>query len=123
MTHYVIPSEKDLAAAQINGDIHIHDKDFLCMLTETCCQIDLGEAVPRRLLHRSRIYRVSQMIHPQPTLPWHALPFRQTRTRCTADRAVPNFDYAMAEGVAMNVPQMLYYDAVGSEHCRLGIWL
>ena len=31
---------KDIAAAHINGDIHIHDKDFY-MLTETCCQIDL----------------------------------------------------------------------------------
>ena len=36
--NYVLP--KDIAAAHINGDIHIHDKDFY-MLTETCCQIDL----------------------------------------------------------------------------------
>ena len=31
--HYVLP--KDIAKAHINGDIHIHDKDFY-MLTETC---------------------------------------------------------------------------------------
>ena len=36
--NYILP--KDIAAAHINGDIHIHDKDFY-MLTETCCQIDL----------------------------------------------------------------------------------
>ena len=36
--NYVLP--KDIAAAHINGDIHIHDMDFY-MLTETCCQIDL----------------------------------------------------------------------------------
>ena len=36
--NYVLP--KDASAAHINGDIHIHDKDFY-MLTETCCQIDL----------------------------------------------------------------------------------
>ena len=36
--NYVLP--KDIAKAHINGDIHIHDKDFY-MLTETCCQIDL----------------------------------------------------------------------------------
>ena len=36
--NYILP--KDVAAAHINGDIHIHDKDFY-MLTETCCQIDL----------------------------------------------------------------------------------
>ena len=32
--NYILP--KDIAAAHINGDIHIHDKDFY-MLTETCC--------------------------------------------------------------------------------------
>ena len=36
--NYILP--QDMAAAHINGDIHIHDKDFY-MLTETCCQIDL----------------------------------------------------------------------------------
>ena len=36
--NYILP--KDIAAAHINGDLHIHDKDFY-MLTETCCQIDL----------------------------------------------------------------------------------
>ena len=36
--NYILP--RDVAAAHINGDIHIHDKDFY-MLTETCCQIDL----------------------------------------------------------------------------------
>ena len=36
--NYILP--KDIAKAHIEGDIHIHDKDFY-MLTETCCQIDL----------------------------------------------------------------------------------
>ena len=36
--NYILP--RDVAAAHINGDIHIHDKDFY-MLTATCCQIDL----------------------------------------------------------------------------------
>ena len=36
--NHILP--KDIAAAHIDGDIHIHDKDFY-MLTETCCQIDL----------------------------------------------------------------------------------
>ena len=35
---YILPN--DIANAHIDGDIHIHDKDFY-MLTETCCQIDL----------------------------------------------------------------------------------
>ena len=59
--NYVLP--KDASAAHINGDIHIHDKDFY-MLTETCCQIDL---IP---LFRNGLS-----------------PSRPTRTRCTAARA------------------------------------
>lgn len=35
---YVVPPDE--SAAHSNGDIHIHDLDFLA-LTETCCQIDL----------------------------------------------------------------------------------
>ena len=38
--HFVLPV--DIAEAHINGDIHIHDKDFY-NLTQTCCQIDLGK--------------------------------------------------------------------------------
>ena len=34
---YILP--EDIAKAHIDGDIHIHDKDFY-LLTETCCQID-----------------------------------------------------------------------------------
>ena len=37
--NYILP--KDIAAAHINGDIHIHDKDFY-MLTEPCCR-DSGQ--------------------------------------------------------------------------------
>ena len=44
--NYILP--KDVAAAHISGDIHIHDKDFY-MLTETCCQIDL-----LKLFHNGR---------------------------------------------------------------------
>lgn len=33
---------EDIAVAQTNGDIHIHDMDFY-NLTETCCQINLGK--------------------------------------------------------------------------------
>lgn len=37
---YILP--EDIAKAHIDGDIHIHDKDFY-LLTETCCQIDLNK--------------------------------------------------------------------------------
>ena len=47
--NYILP--KDIAAAHINGDIHIHDKDFY-MLTETCCQIDLDVYKRQALVSR-----------------------------------------------------------------------
>ena len=40
--------------AHRDGDIHIHDLDFLT-LTTTCCQIDLLKLFQRRLFHRSRL--------------------------------------------------------------------
>jgi hypothetical protein len=52
VNNYVLP--KDIAAAHMSGDIHIHDKDFY-MLTETCCQIDLLKLFQRRLLHGPRL--------------------------------------------------------------------
>ena len=76
--NYILP--KDIAAAHINGDIHIHDKDFY-MLTETCCQIDLVKMDSLLVTDLS----VSQ--NPlQPMLPWHVLRSRQTRMRCMVDR-------------------------------------
>lgn len=38
--NFILPV--DIAEAHINGDIHIHDKDFYC-LTETCLQLDLNK--------------------------------------------------------------------------------
>ena len=33
------------AEAHDNGDIHIHDMDFLPMGTTTCCQIDIRKTI------------------------------------------------------------------------------
>ncbi|MEI3502968.1 MAG: anaerobic ribonucleoside-triphosphate reductase [Anaerovoracaceae bacterium] len=41
------------AKAHREGDIHIHDMDFLT-LTTTCCQIDIEKLFQRRFLHRTR---------------------------------------------------------------------
>lgn len=35
--------KRKFAEAHDNGDIHIHDMDFMPMGTTTCCQIDLGK--------------------------------------------------------------------------------
>ena len=56
--HNILP--KDIAAAHIDGDIHIHDKDFY-MLTETCCPpssvIDRTPTMPRSPSIRTRTSR------------------------------------------------------------------
>ena len=80
--NYILP--KDIAAAHINGDIHIHDKDFY-MLTETCCQIDL-----LKLFHNGFSTGHGTLREPNSIIPpWLASPSRPTRTRCTAARACP----------------------------------
>ena len=81
----------DHAKAHIEGDIHIHDLDFLT-LTTTCCQIDIDKAVQRRLFHRSRLFAgsrtTSRAIRRLP-----ASLSSRTRTTSTAGRAMPTFDY------------------------------
>ena len=77
VNNYILP--KDIAAAHMNGDIHIHDEDFY-MLTETCCQIDLLKLFKGGFCTGHGTLR-------EPTRPWPASPSRRTRTRCTAGRA------------------------------------
>ena len=79
---YVIPSE--MAEAHRHGDIHIHDKDFYA-LTETCCQIDLIKLFKDGFSTGHGFY-VNQTISAA-TPHWHALPFRQTKMKCTAVKA------------------------------------
>ena len=80
-------STRSTSKAHIEGDIHIHDLDFLT-LTTTCCQIDLAQAVPRRIFHRSRLSPRAATILPA-TRRWPALPFSLTRTTSTADSPCP----------------------------------
>ena len=70
------------AKAHQEGDIHIHDLDFLT-LTTTCCQIELRSSVQGRLLHRPRLCCGSPRTSPA-IPPWPASPFRPTRTISTA---------------------------------------
>ena len=75
----------DHAKAHRDGDIHIHDLDFLT-LTTTCCQIDIDQALSRRILHRPRHACGSPTTSP-PMPPWPASPSSPTRTTSTAVRA------------------------------------
>ena len=93
--NYILP--KDIAAAHINGDIHIHDKDFY-MLTETCCQIDL-----LKLFHDGFSTGHGYLREPNDIRSYAALAciaIQANQNEMHGGQSVPNFDYSMAPGVA-----------------------
>jgi ribonucleoside-triphosphate reductase len=93
--NYILP--KDIAAAHINGDIHIHDKDFY-MLTETCCQIDLIKLFHNGFSTGHGFLREPNDIRSYAALACIAIQANQNEMH--GGQSVPNFDYAMAPGVA-----------------------
>ena len=93
--NYILP--KDIAAAHINGDIHIHDKDFY-MLTETCCQTDLIKLFEGGFSTGHGFIRKPKSIASYASLACIAIQANQNEMH--GGQSVPNFDYAMAEGVA-----------------------
>ncbi|MDR2504206.1 MAG: anaerobic ribonucleoside triphosphate reductase, partial [Deltaproteobacteria bacterium] len=92
--NYILP--KDVSAAHINGDIHIHDKDFY-MLTETCCQIDLIPLFQRGFSTGHGYLREPNSIESYSALACIAIQSNQNEMH--GGQSVPNFDYAMAKGV------------------------
>ena len=93
--HYILP--KDIAAAHINGDIHIHDKDFY-MLTETCCQIDLIKLFHNGFSTGHGFLREPNDIRSYAALACIAIQANQNEMH--GGQSVPNFDFSMAPGVA-----------------------
>ena len=88
---------KDIAKAHINGDIHIHDKDFY-MLTETCCQIDLIKLFKDGFCTGHGFLREPQSIMSYASLACIAIQANQNEMH--GGQSVPNFDYSMGPGVA-----------------------
>ena len=104
--NYILP--KDIAKAHINGDIHIHDKDFY-MLTETCCQIDLIKLFENGFCTGHGYLRTPQSIMSYASLACIAIQANQNEMH--GGQSVPNFDYAMAPGVAKTFVKE-YFDAM-----------
>jgi ribonucleoside-triphosphate reductase (formate) len=95
INNYILP--KDIAAAHLNGDIHIHDEDFY-MLTETCCQIDL-----LKLFHNGFCTGHGTLREPQDIISYAALAciaIQANQNEMHGGQSIPNFDYCMAPGVA-----------------------
>lgn len=96
--------KKDHAAAHINGDIHIHDLDFLT-LTTTCCQIDLI-----KLFHDGFSTGEGHLREPQSIGSYAALAaiaIQSNQNDQHGGQSIPNFEYAMAEGIRKSY-QKLY---------------
>ena len=92
--NYILP--KDIAAAHLNGDIHIHDKDFY-MLTETCCQIDLIKLFKDGFCTGHGYLREPNSIKSYAALACIAIQANQNEMH--GGQSIPNFDYSMADGV------------------------
>ena len=91
---YVLKPEH--AKAHANGDIHIHDLDFLT-LTTTCCQIDLLKLFKGGFSTGHGFLREPNDISSYSALACIAIQSNQNDQH--GGQSVPNFDYAMAEGV------------------------
>lgn len=85
------------SAAHREGDIHIHDMDFLT-LTTTCCQIDLESLFKGGFSTGHGFLREPNDIHSYSALACIAIQSNQNDQH--GGQSIPNFDYALAKGVA-----------------------
>jgi len=91
---YVLKPEH--AKAHAEGDIHIHDLDFLT-LTTTCCQIDLIQLFRNGFSTGHGFLREPNDIASYSALACIAIQSNQNDQH--GGQSVPNFDYAMAGGI------------------------
>lgn len=95
------------ARAHINGDIHIHDMDFLT-LTTTCCQIDIVKLFKNGFSTGHGVLREPNSISVYAALACIAIQSNQNDQH--GGQAIPNFDYGMAPGVAKSYMKHFYYN-------------
>ena len=85
------------AKAHMDGDIHIHDLDFLT-LTTTCCQIDIIKLFKDGFSTGHGFLREPNDIRSYAALACIAIQSNQNDQH--GGQSIPNFDYGMAVGVA-----------------------
>lgn len=81
-----------------NGDIHIHDMDFMNMGTLTCCQIDLDKLFKNGFSTGHGHLREPQDITSYAALA--AIAIQSNQNDQHGGQSIPAFDYYLAEGVA-----------------------
>lgn len=86
----------DHAKAHHNGDIHIHDLDFLT-LTTTCCQIDLNKLFTNGFSTGHGFLREPNDISSYSALACIAIQSNQNDQH--GGQSIPNFDYDMSRGI------------------------
>ncbi len=102
------------AKAHREGDIHIHDLDFLT-LTTTCCQIDLTKLFTNGFDSGHGFLREPNDIMSYSALACIAIQSNQNDQH--GGQSVPNFDYDMAPGVAKTYAKLYRKNLVKS--CEL----
>lgn len=93
-THILKPEH---AFAHDNGDIHIHDMDFLNMGTLTCCQIDLIKLFKDGFSTGHGFLREPNDIISYAALA--AIAIQSNQNDQHGGQSIPYFDYGLAEGV------------------------
>ena len=93
-THLLKPEH---SFAHDNGDIHIHDMDFLNMGTLTCCQIDLNKLFKGGFSTGHGFLREPNDIISYSALA--AIAIQSNQNDQHGGQSIPFFDYGLAEGV------------------------
>ncbi len=108
------------AEAHENGDIHIHDMDFLPMGTTTCCQIDLNKLFKNGFSTGHGFLRQPKDILSYSALA--AIAIQSNQNDQHGGQAIPAFDYYMAPGVLATFKKQLkqaiydYLDLIDLEY-------
>ncbi len=108
------------AEAHENGDIHIHDMDFLPMGTTTCCQINLKKLFKDGFSTGHGHLRAPKGIISYAALA--AIVIQSNQNDQHGGQAIPAFDYYMAPGVLMTFKKEFkqaisdYLDLTGFDH-------
>ena len=108
------------AEAHDNGDIHIHDMDFLPMGTTTCCQIDLNKLFKNGFSTGHGFLRQPKDIISYSALA--AIAIQSNQNDQHGGQAIPAFDYYMAPGVLATFKKQLkqaiydYLDLIDLEY-------
>lgn len=87
----------EFAKAHDNGDIHIHDLDFLATGTLTCCQTDPFKLFDKGFNTGHGFLRTPNSIGSYAALA--AIVLQANQNEQHGGQSIPNFDYAMAPGV------------------------